>query len=688
MNRENEYSWRISMEFLEETAALLTIKECDLRADTLEQCGASIDRGIHIGGAYSALPPLTALYYSGLMKYDLQNPASTDQDIFILSKGHAIAALASVYADIGYIEKKHLKGSRGYGALIKGHPGPVIPGVPVATGPLGHGISLSAGYALKRKEEKNGNVYCLVGDGELQEGSCWEGIMFAGDRKLNNLCVIVDKNDGQSDDTSKLLIRMDNMRERFEAFGFRVLDASGDDMASILSALDAFCQVPQSPRPTAIICQSNKGIGGYGALTTKHKVNFTKEDLEREMKLLSNGRRQFLKALLKFDGSRIKELAGNLGYDCLETGGRITELVSRPAVVSVRHPPQRNKAIACDRSRLPLIEDGKEYAAHEIIRKTMSVLAEDPRIFTVDSDLSNASGLFEGTLATNRLHAINAGISECNMMCMAEALATEGANVWVSTFGPFFDWRAFRRIAVGFQERKEIIEEGSGWLSEGYNADITCVATAANLDTGVNGATHMSNDDICFFDQLAHVHIIDACCPRQLLSILEWIAAGNRGLVYLRIMRNKSKVLYGKDFVFEFGKGYFLRKHQDSKAVIVSSGHGVLEAIQAADILEKEHDCAVSVVDMPTFDGELCETLVKSGMLVLFAEQNNGALLNRFGRYALLKGIELDCSRILNLNALDETKKLRFIQSGTYEELVKALNLRSDDIVEAIRKRL
>ncbi|MCX7027148.1 MAG: transketolase [Spirochaetes bacterium] len=673
------------MDFIEEKSALLAIKECDLRADCLFQCGSSIDKGIHIGGAYSEIPSLTALYYGGFMDYDVHNPTSPDHDIFVLSKGHAIAALASVYADVGYFERKHLQGSRGYGALIKGHPGPIIPGVPIATGPLGHGISLAAGYALKRKENKSRKVFCLVGDGELQEGSCWEGIMFAGDRGLGNLCVIVDKNDGQSDNTSSLLIRMDNISERFQSFGFRVLKASGDDIGSILCALESFSQVPQGSKPTAIICQSNKVIGGFAAFVTKHKATIEKGDLERETKLLLQARDVRIKNLNHFQTSTIERLAEGFGYRCVLFNGAINDLIRIPSKVSVSHPDRREKSLEYDASCLPVLEEGKEYAASDIIKKAMSAFAQDPRLYTIDADLSNASGLYEGTQVTNRLHAVNAGIAECGMMCMAEALASEGANVWVSTFGPFFDWQAFRRIAVGYQERAEVIETGKGWLSEGYNTDITFVATAANLDTAVNGATHMSNDDICFFNQLAHLKMIDISCPRQLLSVLEWIAGGDKGLVYLRVMRNKSKVLYGPDFRFEFGKGYYLKKSTHSKAVIISSGHGVLEALAAADMLAKNDDIEVDVLDMPSYDYCLFESLAQEKLPLVFAEQNNGALLNKFAQHMFQERIPCDQRRILHLSALTPENQLQFIQSGTYQELIGALSLRPEDIAAAIK---
>lgn len=676
------------MENLKEKSVLLSIKECDLREDALYQCRTSVDRGIHIGGAYSAISPMTALYYGGFMKYDPTNPTSHDQDMFILSKGHAIAALASVFADVGYFDRKHLKNTRGYGALIKGHPGPVIPGVPVSTGPLGHGISLAAGYAVKRKEKKNYNVYCLVGDGELQEGSCWEGIMFAGDRKLGNLCIIVDKNNGQSDNTKQLSISMKNLDKQFEAFGFRVLEAESDNMGSMLVALDKFTAFPGNSKPTVIICNSTKGLGGFAELTNKHKASLDETLLKTELKLLLRGRQQQVDNLNQFSSDTTEILAKEIGYQCIKNDkGVIIDCERNFTKAHVQKPGPHKKGLCYDTSALPVIDASKEYAATGIISKTMSAFGQDPHLYSIDADLSNASGLFDGTKTTNRHHAINTGIAECNMMCMAEAFASEGDNVWVSTFAPFFNWQALRRIAVSYQERAEVIATNDGWLDEGHNLDITFIATAANLDTAVNGATHMGNDDICFFSQLAQIKLIDISCPQQLLTILKWIAEGNKGLVYIRTMRNKSRVLYKPDFKFEYGKGYYLRNPSDSKAVIISSGHGVAEALAAADQLQKE-EIPVAVLDMPSFDSSTLETLIEKKIPVLFAEQNNGYLFNKFSQHLLQNQINCDPRLILHLNTMTRDHQLQFIQSGTYDELTNALELTSGHIIKTIKKSI
>src|SRR5690606_28346056 len=117
----------------------------------------------------------------------------------------------------------------------------------------------------------------------------------------------------------------------------------------------------------------------------------------------------------------------------------------------------------------------------------------DPRVVSIDSDLASTSGLQAGISFVDKGRALNVGVAEANMLLIGEAFAALGANTWVSTFCPFFDWKILRRIAVGHQERLEAIE-AKGWLSEGHGLDLTMLATAADLETQSNGATHMGND--------------------------------------------------------------------------------------------------------------------------------------------------------------------------------------------------
>src|SRR5665213_1591454 len=180
----------------------------------------------------------------------------------------------------------------------------------------------------------------------------------------------------------------------------------------------------------------------------------------------------------------------------------------------------------------------------------MKVFAQDASIVSIDSDLSSTSGLQAGVAAVDQRRALNVGVAEANMMLIGEAFAALGSNTWVSTFCPFFNWQVLRRIAVGQQERLEAMAASDGWLSEGHGLDITFLATAANFETRTNGATHMGNDDITTFDAVAHLKIIDVSCPQQMLAIMKWTMEGNRGLVYVRVMRTGSAVLYDQDYTF------------------------------------------------------------------------------------------------------------------------------------------
>src|SRR5436190_8488170 len=145
---------------------LLAIKDSDIRLLTLEQCRTAVDKGLHAGGAFSATIPLVALYYGGFIDIDVVQPTRRGQDLFVLSKGHAVAALASIYAELGYFDRAVLHNSRAYDSILNGHPGPLLPGVHLATGPMGQGLSVAQGFALIGRNAPTFDCYCLCGDGE------------------------------------------------------------------------------------------------------------------------------------------------------------------------------------------------------------------------------------------------------------------------------------------------------------------------------------------------------------------------------------------------------------------------------------------------------------------------------------------------------------------------------------------
>ena len=214
----------------------------------------------HPGGSLSAADIFTYLYFEE-MNIDPKNPKDPDRDRFVLSKGHTAPGYYSSLAHRGFFNVEELTKLRKVGSFLQGHPDMKhIPGVDMSSGSLGQGLSTAVGMALSAKlSNKEYRTYCLCGDGEIQEGQIWEAAMFAGHRKLDNLCVIVDNNNLQIDGTVEEGCSPYPIDEKFKAFGFHVININGNDFDEI----DAAFKEAKATKgmPTAIIAHTVKGKG-------------------------------------------------------------------------------------------------------------------------------------------------------------------------------------------------------------------------------------------------------------------------------------------------------------------------------------------------------------------------------------------------------------------------------------------
>lgn len=242
-----------------ETLALEKIAN-NVRMDILEEVYNA--KSGHIGGAFSIADILTVLYFNE-MNIDAKIPDSPDRDRLVLSKGHASAAIYAVLAEKGYIDKEELKTFRNIDSNLQGHPDMnKVPGVDMTTGSLGQGLSAANGMALSSKLDSRGyRVYCILGDGELQEGQVWEATMTAEKYQLDNLCVIVDANELQLTDSTMNVkgINYNDIEQKFRAFGFQTVVIDGHNIESIIRAL-TIAEMTKG-KPTAIICKTIKGKG-------------------------------------------------------------------------------------------------------------------------------------------------------------------------------------------------------------------------------------------------------------------------------------------------------------------------------------------------------------------------------------------------------------------------------------------
>ena len=214
----------------------------------------------HLGGSLSCAEILTVLYFNQ-MNINSNEPNAIGRDRFVLSKGHCSPALYAVLAEKGYFDKEKLKTFRKIDSTLQGHPDMnKVPGVDMTTGSLGQGLSVAVGMAIASKMNKAGcRIYCLLGDGEIDEGQIWEAALSASKNKLDNLCVIVDNNGLQIDGKIEDVAGMADIEGKFRSFGFNTINVDGHNTSSLIDAFETAKQT--KGLPTAIIAKTTKGKG-------------------------------------------------------------------------------------------------------------------------------------------------------------------------------------------------------------------------------------------------------------------------------------------------------------------------------------------------------------------------------------------------------------------------------------------
>lgn len=244
-----------------------------IRRETLKML---LHRGFgHLGGAMSIVETLAVLYTE--MKIDPKNPKMEDRDFLILSKGHAGPALYSTLALKGYFDIELLKSLNNNGTLLPSHPDRnLTPGVDMTTGSLGQGISVAVGVALGLQRAKSERkVYCIVGDGELNEGQCWEAIQFAAHNRLDNFTLFIDDNKKQLDGTTEEICNPFDFVKKMESFGFETIKVNGASVEEIDKAVQR--KVENKPKCIVLDTIKGQGVEYFEKLKANHHIRFTEE---------------------------------------------------------------------------------------------------------------------------------------------------------------------------------------------------------------------------------------------------------------------------------------------------------------------------------------------------------------------------------------------------------------------------
>jgi len=246
-------------------SAFVEAKATRMRGDIVEMIAEA--KSGHPGGSLSAADIVATLYFGGVLRHDPTNPQWPTRDRFILSKGHAAPVLYSALAEAGYFGRDHLSTLRKLGSILQGHPDCLkCPGIEVSTGSLGQGLSIAAGLAAGLRGGEHGEaavddrtVWCLLGDGEIQEGQVWEAAMFAAHEGLGNLVAIIDHNGLQIDGSCNEVMCLGTVAAKFKAFDWHAIEVDGHDVVAVHEALEAARDFVDGP--AVVIAHTVKGKG-------------------------------------------------------------------------------------------------------------------------------------------------------------------------------------------------------------------------------------------------------------------------------------------------------------------------------------------------------------------------------------------------------------------------------------------
>ncbi|UCN00480.1 transketolase [Sulfurimonas sp. SWIR-19] len=260
-----------------------------IRCETLKIHKLAVET--RVASSLSPVEIFIALYYGDILHFNPKNPRDASRDRFVISKGHGSISMYPLLADLGFFDKKELKNVCKDGTFLGGIPDPIIPGYETVNGSLGHGLGVSCGIAVALKaQNKEQNVVVLTGDGELNEGSNWEAIMFAPQHSLDNLTLIVDYNKVSMLDYSKNIINLNSLSKKMNAFNWKVYEVEdGHDIEEVQSVLkDAITNREAQPKVVIVNTIKGKGVPFLETHSLSHILSVKPEDIGTLIKEIQN----------------------------------------------------------------------------------------------------------------------------------------------------------------------------------------------------------------------------------------------------------------------------------------------------------------------------------------------------------------------------------------------------------------
>jgi transketolase len=625
----------------------------------------------HPGSTLSIMDIAAALYLR-VLNHDPTDPAWPERDRVFWSTGHKAPALYVALGKAGYFPLDDTVLLRQLGSGFEGHPNWLkLPGVEVSSGSLGQGLGVAVGNALAGKlAGRSYRVYCIMGDGEQQEGSIWESAMAAGHYRLDNLCAIIDKNDLQIDGWVREVMNVDPLADKYAAFGWNVLEINGHEMGEILAAFERAAST--AGRPSVVIAHTVKGKG----------VSFMEN--QAGWHGVAPNREQFEKAMIDLATPAVPGERREVLLARARAGAQRAAEKARAALPQFRRDYWWNAGptmqVEMDPTRMGF-------------GRGLEIAGADEHVVTLHADISGSIRItdFEARHPERKNRVFSVGIAEQNMMEVAAGLAKEGLIPVTGTYGVFAAGRCWDQI------RTTICYS---------NLNVKIAGAHGGISVGADGATHQALEELSLMTILPNMQVVVPCDSVETERATLYSLIELAGPAYLRFAREATPVVTTRETPFRFGVANVIRYRgekprfleafatclstdypSEGEAVsIVACGPMVPEAMRAAWVLKEEHGIETRVLNVHTVKPLDVAALVRAadetGIVVTAEEHQVGGFGNLVAG-AILRGRQNFLSPLLlDMVGVPDC----FGVSGKPWELMQYFGLCAEHIAERVLK--
>jgi transketolase len=625
----------------------------------------------HTGGTMSVIDITTALYFAHI-NHDPTNPSWDGRDRVFWSVGHKAPALYAALGLAGYFDPDESVKLRKLDSGFEGHPNRFkLPGIETSSGSLGQGLGIAVGSALRAKLEGLGyRVFCIMGDGEMDEGSVWEAAMSASHYKLDNICAIIDRNNLQIDGTTSEVMEIEPLTLKWEAFGWSVLVCDGHDIKDILETLQKAAKI--EGKPALIIANTVKGrcvsfaenVCGYHGIPPKGGLSGN-ESLEIALNDIGSN---------YFTEEKVSSLLDSVK----KYQEKITAKVDSMVPVFSRDYFWNRQ----DKMKVEMVANRMGFGVG------LEKAGEDERVVALGADITDSIRVsaFYANHTERKKRFFSMGIAEQNMTVVAAGLAKEGKIPFIGSYGVFITGRNWDQLRTTV-------------CYNNYNVKI--VDAHGGISVGPDGATHQALEDISNLYYLPNMKIVVPCdsleAEKATLSIKEL-----DGPCAIRLAREATPIVTRPDTVFNFGAADIYRyrkpaekfvdafdiytsrdyKNEGEDISIIACGPILAEALRAAYILKEEFGKESRIINMHTvkpIDRDAIISAANETKYIITAEEHQTGGFGNIIAGIIAENYSHDSNLRFKMIGVND----RFGDSGQPWELMKLFGLTAEFIAKS-----